>query len=215
MATVNERSLGVARLYARAMLEVAQEEGQAESLEQELESVLEQAELDEEFRLFLLSPVLERDRRRKSLESMLRGRASDLLVDSLQVINKKDRLAILDQILQAYREAHMELRGEVEVLVTTAVELSDEQRKVMVDRASAAVGKKAVLVEKVDPDLLGGLVVLVGDQKVDLSVRRDLELMSARFAQRLSSELLEGTSFSSGELSGDEAGSSHDGREEE
>lgn len=215
MATVDERSLGVARLYARAMLAVAEEQGAAESLENELEALLAQADGDEEFGDFLSSPILERDKRRVSIEAMLRGHASDLLVDSLQVINKKDRLSILAQILEAYRGELRDLRGQVAVKVHSAVELNDEQRATMIERASSFTGRQAFLLEDVNPELLGGLVVQIGDQKVDMSVRRDLELMSSRFAARLSEELLVASDFgSAGELEG-VAAASHDGREEE
>ena len=198
MASVEERSLGVARLYAKAMLEVATELGAATSLAEELDGVRESARQDPEFALFLSSPILEREQRRASLETLLRGRASDLLVDTLQVINKKDRLGILDQIIEVYHEEHREQLGQIEVKISTAVELTEAQRDYVRERVKVTAGKEAFLIEEVDPDLLGGLVVQIGDQKIDMSVRRDLELLSARFSERLSAELLSGTEFSTG-----------------
>ena len=195
MASINERSLGVARLYAKAMLLVAEDQGASESLGDELAELLEHAGEDEEFGVFLSSPVLERDKRRQSLEATLRGRASDLLVDSLQVINKKDRLSILDQILEAYGEAYRELRGQIEVKVASAVALTDEQRADFLERTAQATGKRPFLSETVDPELLGGLVAQIGDEKVDMSVRRELQLLGARLSERLSSEIIEGHRF--------------------
>ena len=216
MASVNERSLGVARLYGKAMLAVAEEQGAAESLAEELEGVLDLADRDQDFALFLSSPVLEREKRRESLEAMLRGRASDLLVDSLQVINKKDRLSLLGQIFVAYGEAHRELEGQIEVHVATAVELTEEQRAEIREGTSLYTGKETFLVEKVDPELLGGLVVRIGDQKVDMSVRRDLELMSSRFAGRLASEAVSARGFAiESDVAAGPGGGSHDGRDEE
>ena len=216
MATVNERSLGVARLYARAMLTVADEQGAAHTLADELGDLVAHAHRDEAFGRFLASPVLERGRRRESLERMLRGRASDLLVDSLQVINQKNRLAILDQILAAYHAAHRELLGQVEVYVSTAVPLSDEQRTDIRGRATRYTGKEVLLVERVDADLLGGVIVQIGDQKVDMSVRRDLELLASRFAARLSKEMLGGRRFGlENDAAAGQAGGPHDGRDEE
>jgi F-type H+-transporting ATPase subunit delta len=216
MATVDERSLGVARLYARSMLDVALEQGTAADLGDELDAVVTGAERDEEFASFLMSPVLERDKRRRSLETMLRGRASDLLVDSLQVINRKGRMAILSQIVSEYHEAHRETLGQIEIRITSAVRLTDEQREDIRQRTKERTGKDTFLIEQVDPSLLGGLVVQVGDQKVDMSVRRDLQLLSSRFARRLSAEVVEGGRFvTEGETAGDEAGGSHDRRDEE
>ncbi len=211
MASIDEGSLGIARLYARAMLQVAEEQGGAESLGEELESLVALRQSDPDLGRFLSSPVLDRDRRGESLDRMLRGRASDLLVDSLQVINKKGRLALLDQMLEVYQEALRGLRGQVEVKVTTAVPLTEQQRADIVERTSAYTGKDAFLKEIVDADLLGGLVVQIGDQKVDMSVRRDLQLLGTAFARRLSREVLGGSKFVT------ETGSteSADGREEE
>jgi len=216
MATVDERSLGVARLYARSMLAVALEQGAAEELGDELDAVLEGAVRDREFGAFLMSPVLERDKRRQSLEKALRGRASDLLIDSLQVINRKGRLQILPQVVEEYHEAHRETLGQVEVRISTAVPLTEAQREDLHRRTRESTGKETFLIEKVDPNLLGGLVVQMGDQKVDMSVRRDLQLLSARFVRRLSEEIVGGGRFvTEGETAGDEAGGSHEGRDEE
>ena len=211
MASINERSLGVARLYARAMLTVAAEQDAAGSFSEELSDVVSLAARDEDFDRFLNSPVLDTDSRRESLEKALRGRASDLLVDSLQVVNSKGRLALLEQILVAYQQEHRTLLGQIEVKVSTAVELSDSQREQIRERASAYTGKEAFLVEQVDPDLLGGLVVQVGGEKVDVSVRRDLQLLSNAFAGRMSTEILAGKEFSAGSDSDE----SPDGEEEE
>ena len=104
----------------------------------------------------------------------------------------------------------------VEVRVTSAVELTEAMRSYVRERARVTTGRDTYLVEKVDPDLLGGLVVQVGGQKIDMSVKRDLELLTARFAQRLSIELLAAEGFGTqGGDAGDDARASHDGREEE
>ena len=216
MATVNERSLGVARLYGRAILTVAQEQGEAASLGAELDELLELAARDAELERFLASPVLERESRQRSLEKMLRGRASDLLVDSLQVINGKGRLDILSQIVAVYHDEYRKDLGQIEVDLRTAHELTERQRAELKERIGRTTGKEAHLVEVVDPELLGGLVVQIGDQKIDMSVRRDLELLSGRFAARLSAELLAGKEFATGgELAGNGAPESQDGRDED
>jgi len=211
MASVDERHLGIARVYARAMLDIAEEQDAAESLGDELADVVSLARTDSDLDNFLSSPVLDSDNRRESLERTLRGRASDLLVDSLQVINKKGRLGLLEPMLVVYQEELRALRGEVEVKIATAVPLTEEQREDVRARASEYTGKKAFLIEDVNADLLGGLVIQIGDQKVDMSVSRDLELLGSAYAKRLSSELLSGRQFAT------ESGSveSQDGREEE
>lgn len=211
MASVDERHLGIARLYGRAMLSVAAEQDAAESLLDELEELVGLSRTDAEFEHFLSSPILDGESRRETLERALRGRASDLLVDSLQVINKKGRLDLLEPMLATYQEELRALRGEVEAKITTAVPLTNEQREDVRARVSSYTGKKAFLVEQVNADLLGGMVIQVGDQKVDMSVSRDLELLGKAYSKRLSSELLAGRQFATESDSSE----SEDGREEE
>lgn len=211
MGSVDVRQLGIARLYARAMLDLAEEQQAAESLRDELVDLVGMSRTDADLESFLSSPVLDSDRRRETLETLLRGRASDLLVDSLQVINNKGRLDLLEPMLVAYQEELRALRGEVEVMITTAVPLSDEQRQDVRARVAEYTGKKVFLVEDVKSDLLGGMVLQIGDQKVDMSVSRDLELLRHAYSERLSSELLSGTQFATASDSAE----SEDGREEE
>lgn len=211
MGSVDVRQLGIARVYARAMLDLAEEQQAAESLRDELVDLVAMSRTDADLESFLSSPVLDSDRRRQTLDTLLRGRASDLLVDSLQVINKKGRLSLLEPMLVAYQEELRVLRGEVEVKITTAVPLSDEQREDVRSRAAEYTGKKVFLVEQVDADLLGGMVLQIGNQKVDMSVSRDLELLRHSYAARLSSELLSGTQFATASDSAE----SEDGREQE
>src|SRR5436305_443733 len=90
------------------------------------------------------------------------GQASDLLLDSLQVINRKGRLGQLRAIAESYRAALRDLRGWVDVRVRTAVPLDDAQRTRLQEVMAASTGKKPTLIERVDPSLIGGLVVDVG-----------------------------------------------------
>ena len=211
MASVDERHLGIARVYARAMLDIAEEQNAAESLGDELADLVALSQMDPDLEGFLSSPVLDSDSRRETFERAFRGRASDLLIDSLQVINKKGRLGLLEPMLVVYQEELRALRGEVEVKIATAVPLTEEQREDVRTRASEFTGKKAFLIEDVNADLLGGLVLQIGDQKVDMSVSKDLELLSNAYAKRLSSELLSGRQFATESDSAE----SQDGREEE
>lgn len=188
--TIDVRRLGIARLYARSMLEVARENGAEEALYEELGDLVGLIEADDELRRFFASPLVDVEARRQSLETMLRGRASDLLVDALQVVNRKGRLALLPEIVEAYRQELRELRGEVEVDVATAIELDEAMRDRLRALADEITGKTGVVRERVDPDLLGGLVLRIGGEKIDMSLRQQLDSLTRKFAARLSRELI-------------------------
>jgi len=192
MAAFDHRLLAVARVYARALLDLAEETSAAEEVLDELQGVARLAEADPALADFLASPLVGAETRRQAIERLFRGRASDLVVDALQVISKKGRLGILAAIAESYRQEHRDRLGLVDVLVTTAVPLPRALAERLSRALEAKTGKTSHLIEQVDPELLGGLVVRVGDQKFDASVVRKLGRLAAALAERASREILSG-----------------------
>ena len=124
MANVDERDREVGRLYAEAMLHVAEEKGESEALLEELDGLVAYMDGHPELERFLGSPLIEEGPHGQVIEKAFRGKASDLLVDSLLVVNRKGRLASVRAIAVAYRAALRDLRGWVDVRVRTAVPLT-------------------------------------------------------------------------------------------
>jgi len=189
MANVDSREAGVAAVYARAMLELAAAQGQEDELLAELHDLSRTVEDDAELATFLASPLVSGEARAEVLEKVFRRRASDLLVDSLEVINRKGRLGLLPAIAAAYRGEYRELRGLVDVRVTTAVPLNEAQRASLSRAAARFTGKQPQLIERVDPTILGGLVVEVAGEKVDSSLATQLRDVGTALAQRAAQEL--------------------------
>ena len=111
------------------------------------------------------------------------------------MVRRKGRLGLLRAIARAYREAWMRRRNKVEVDVVTAVPLGEEQRRAIAAAASRRAGREAVLRERVDPDLLGGLVVRIGDEKFDGSVARKLAVLEQNLLARASAEIMSGKEY--------------------
>jgi F-type H+-transporting ATPase subunit delta len=189
MASVDDRELALGRIYAKAMLDLAEERGEADALLDELAAVVEYLDRDPDFERFLASPLIDEKDRAASVETLLRGRASDLLVDALQVINRKGRLGALRAIAEAYRQEHRDLRGLVDVYVKTAVPLTGPLRERLAAAVVRFTGKRPDLFERVDPAILGGMVVDVAGQKIDASVAARLREMGAALARRASEEI--------------------------
>lgn len=189
MATVSDTEMALARVYSTSMLELAQAQGQEESLGEELADLA--AYLDEapDFSAYLASPMVDDDDRSRTLEHVFRGRASHLLVDSLQVLNRKGRLSILRSVAQAYQVELEELKGRVFVQVRTAVPLTEEQRRQLAAALQRYTGKEVDLQELVDSGLLGGLVVRIGDEKIDASVSMRLRKLAEALSARASYEI--------------------------
>jgi len=185
---INEKHRGVAKVYSDALLQLAEAQDAAEPLGDELRGLAEQIARDEDFRAFLRSPLVAGAHRREALETMFRGRLSDLLVDGLQVMNRKGRVGLLPAIAHTYHQTLNERLGRVDVQVTTAVPLDPAQRQHIESAVAAGLGKKPVLQESVDETLIGGIVFQIGDRKIDGSVASYLNTLSQALRTRASRE---------------------------
>jgi F-type H+-transporting ATPase subunit delta len=195
MAKIDERDLAVGRLYAEAVLGIAEERGQSDALLDELKELVEFLDRNPKVEHFLASQMVDEEGRARVLDDLLRGQASDLLLDSLQVINRKGRLGQLRAIVESYRIALRDLRGWVDVHVRTAVPLDDAQRTRLQDVLAASTGRKPTLFERIDPSLLGGIVVEVEGKKFDASVASRLHDLSEALLARASREIHSGTAY--------------------
>lgn len=190
--SIDERQLAVARVYAQALLGLADRQGEVdEILEQlkQLSSLMDEAPALENF---LGSPLVQEESRKAALEKLFRGRASDLLVDTLQVMNRKGRLGLIRALVVAYRAEYEELKGRIDVRVTTAVPLSASLRQRLRVVTSEVTGKEAQLVEKVDQSILGGMILRIGDRKIDTSIAKEIRQLNEQMVERASQELYGG-----------------------
>jgi F-type H+-transporting ATPase subunit delta len=195
MAKIDDRDLAVGRLYAEAMLGLAEERGQSDALLDELKELVEFLDQNPKVEHFLASQMVDEEGRARVLDDLLRGQASDLLLDSLQVINRKGRLGQLRAIAESYRIALRDLRGWVDVHVRTAVPLDEAQRTRLQDVLAASTGRKPTLFERIDPSLIGGIVVEVAGRKFDASVASRLHDLSEALLARASREIHSGTAY--------------------
>jgi F-type H+-transporting ATPase subunit delta len=197
MPAAAERRSALARIYAQALLDVADERGAADDVLSELEELRRHAATHSDFAAFLASPAVDEEARSSVLERLLRGHASELLVDALQVVNRKGRLSLLPTIAEAYSRALDERRGRIAVGVESARPLDDDQRRRLVEAVARHSGKQARLQETVKPELIGGLVVRIGDRKIDNSVASRLEALAEALRARASAEIWSGRDYAS------------------
>jgi len=189
MATVSDKELALAGVYADSMLELGVARDEADSLLDELLELSGLLTKNVEFDAFLASPSVDPDVRRETIEKVFRTRASDLLVNSLQILNRKGRLQILHSVIEAYRLAHNELRGRIDVRVQTAVPLDDDHRDSLKRIIKERTGREGILVETVDDRIIGGLIVHIGDEKLDVSISRQLDRLGVALNERASQEI--------------------------
>lgn len=182
MAWGQERSDAVAQAYADALLPLAIDADALEAIDAELAAVADLLAAEPQWAELLAAPWCTDDHKCRAVEQALRGRLSDLAVDALLVIVRRGRAALVGQIAAAFRQRVREAEGGVEVEVITAVEMDNPTREIVARGVFEALGRRPTLKTRVDPTIIGGLVLRVGDTITDASIRRQLERLRSAVA---------------------------------
>ena len=191
----SEQEVAIARIYAKAALGLANKGDEATELLAELQEFIRLLNTEAVFEEYLASPLVGSAGRKTSLENSFRGKMSDLLLDTLQVMNRKGRAGLVRAFAVAYREEIDDLKQVVGVRVRSAQPLTEKLREGLRAAVSSFSGKTAQLQEEIDESLLGGLVLHVGDRKIDTSLVTELGAISARLSDRASREIQGGTNY--------------------
>jgi F-type H+-transporting ATPase subunit delta len=170
----------VTRSYAEALLGAAENEGQADAVLDEL--VADVLRGQPQFAAILASPLPEAEKDR-ILTATFEGRALPTVVRFLRVLNRHGRLEQVAPIARAARALWDRKQNRRPVLVRSAIELDDAQREALRERLGRMLAATPLLTFVVDPSLLGGLVVQVGDDVYDASVRSRLQQLRHRLIE--------------------------------
>ncbi len=179
-----DQELRIADVYAAALFSLAREADMVAEIRAELDELVRLLDREREFEKFVTSRALEADAREVGLEQMLRGRLSDLLLNTLLVMNRHGRCGLLRALRLRYVMHQEDAANEIEARVTSAVELSRDQRADIEVMIADRTGKRPLVEYVVDESIVGGLIVHVGDVLMDNSVRRQLRELSRRLRQR-------------------------------
>jgi F-type H+-transporting ATPase subunit delta len=178
------------RTYAEALLNAAQKEGKVEEVLDELEAV--RSDVFERFPAFadmMRSPVRTVPDKDRIIVKTLDGRASPIVVRFLRVLNRHGRLELLGAVIRAARAGWDERQNRRPVTVRSAVPLDETQAAVLRDRLAKSLDATPVLKLEIDPSLIGGLVVQIGDDVYDASIRSHLEQLRHRLIEGKSHEI--------------------------
>jgi F-type H+-transporting ATPase subunit delta len=180
----------VAHVYAEALLNAAEKPGQTEGVLEELHSLVHDLfPAKPELEAFLASGAVGRDRKAHLIQAVFDKRASDVFTNFLLVLNQHERLDLLRPILTAALEIRDQRARRIRVQVRSAVPLPEDQANRLRQRIREAFQLEPIVQSQVDPDLLGGVVVKVGDWLYDASVRSRLESIRNQLIAKGSHEI--------------------------
>ena len=187
-ARLSQQDIEIARVYAGAALGLAEKGDLADRLLEETQGLVALLDESPELEMVMGSPLVDIDERRELIDKLFQGQIDETLVDTLQVMNRKGRSGLVRALAEAYRQEYNELEGQVEASVSTAVPLTAEMKQRLEDVVSRITGKTVLLTERIDESLIGGMVLHVGDARMDTSVAKDIREMEWKLMDRASRE---------------------------
>jgi F-type H+-transporting ATPase subunit delta len=171
------------RMYARALYEAAKEQDKLDAAREELGDFVEAQRQVPELRELLRNPQLDQRLKASALEELLGGDEA-LVRNFLLLLAEKNRVGEIDEIAREFDRLVAEAEGILDVELTTAVELSDEETRDVIAQIEKASGRKVEATQRVDPDLIGGLVLQAGSLRLDASVRGRLDRLRQELTTR-------------------------------
>lgn len=175
MAEPQSISTGIAARYATALFELSKEEKGLAALEADTDGIDAALKDSADFRAFISSPIHSRGDQEKAIGALAEAmKLGPMVVNTLRLMAQKRRLFTLPALVRELRARIAEEKGEVTADVASATALTDAQKDKLAATLKAAVGKDVKLNLSVDDSLIGGLVVKVGSQMIDTSIRSKL-----------------------------------------
>ncbi len=172
----------VARVYAEALFDVAKARGKLDPIREQLGQLAEAIAADRDLQVFLFSPYFSSAEKRQGLERAIQG-AEPELMNFLALLAEKHRFPVLFRIRERFEELWAEENRRLEVRLTSAVELDPAIAERVGAEIERQTGRTVDLSSAVDPGIIGGLVVRVGNMVLDASVRARLERLRREVAQ--------------------------------
>lgn len=175
MATDEPILAGVAGRYAAALFDLAQEQNAVSEVESDLTKFQQLYDESADLQRLVRSPVIAADDQARALVTVLeKAGAGALTSNFFRLAARNRRLFAVPDMVRAFRALAAKSRGEVTAEVTSAHPLTDEQAEALKETLKASVGKTVTLATRVDPSLLGGLIVKLGSRMVDSSLKTKL-----------------------------------------
>jgi ATP synthase F1 delta subunit len=172
----------IADVYARALFEVAKDGGVLDRVHQELDEFADALETDRNLQVFLFSPYFSSEEKKDGVTRIVTD-ADERFVNFLELLAERHRMPALFRIRRAFDSMWAEENRLLPVTVTSAVELDQGLVNDIGKRIEEQTGRQVELSSNVDPDVLGGLQVRVGNMVLDATVRNRLEQLRKQVAK--------------------------------
>ena len=172
----------LARRYASAVYALAAEANAVEQIGEHLTRMCDAIDADERAKQFFLAPVIDRRDKERVLTQTFEGRVDAVALHTLLLLVRKHREALLWTMLEEYRALAMHAQGVEPLTITSARPLSAQELERLKDRIEGIYGRRFIPKLVVNPDLIGGLRITMGDRRIDGTIAGRLERLARSLA---------------------------------
>ena len=172
----------IASVYARSLFEVAKEQGKLDEVREQLGQVADAINEDHELQVFFFSPYFSTEEKKDGLGKVLDG-ADPAVLNFLELLVENHRSPAIFRIRTEYDQLWEHENKLLPVTITSAVELDEDIARRIGEQIGEQTGQRVELTQTVDPDIIGGLVLRVGNSILDASIRNRLDNLRKNVAK--------------------------------
>ena len=177
--------LTVATRYAKSLIDLAQEQKTLEPVKADMELFVQTLKASTELQAVLRNPIIPHIKKKNILHAIFDGKVSKVTLLFFDIMVNKSRGEILYPAAVEFVNQYNVIKNIVNATVVSASPLSAANLKTITDQVKAITGGEVVIHASVNPDLIGGFVLTIGDRQIDTSVATDLKIIKKEFAQRV------------------------------
>jgi F-type H+-transporting ATPase subunit delta len=173
----------IARRYSNALYGDALATKKLDKISSDAAVILDAVNNSRELELFFKSQIIDKTKKEEIVRAIFGNKVDSLSVNFLLLLIERGREEYVKEILEDYQNLENQKNGIVKVEITTAVELSKEEKESLKEKIDGYTGLKSTAIYKLDRNLIGGFVVKITDVILDASIKRQLELLKKKFKE--------------------------------
>jgi F-type H+-transporting ATPase subunit delta len=171
----------VAYRYAKALIELAQEKNVLEQVHTDMQFFVQTIDGNRSLHLMLQSPIVPHAKKYNVMRDLFQTRLHPITFSIFEIITRKNREEVLYSVAKAFHELYNKQNNIYVAHVTTTFPLDERLRSNFRKMAGETLGRKIELEEKIDPGLIGGFILRVGDRQIDQSIKSKLQKLEQEF----------------------------------
>lgn len=167
--------------YARAILNFAVEQHKEDTVNNDMLIIVNTLQESNDLQQMLKNPILKNNLKKETLKAIFSSNVSPLTINSINLLIDNNRLDILNEVAKKYTIIYDELKGKEIAKITTAIPLNDTLNKQVLNKVKEITGKQASIENIINPDILGGFILRIGDVQYDASIANKLQSLKRQF----------------------------------